>query len=119
MCVIFGLAFLSGGIASAVYAADNSDLHDRFCDFSSSGICGDLETVYQSEAATAVSSICCYIAIVMSHTYVAIISCTYSQGRLIRGQGAITPNNGRFNIITTSATLFMHIVLFSGSGFCR
>ena len=119
MCVIFGLAFLSGGIASAVYAADNSDLHDRLCDFSTSGICGDLGTVYRSEVATAVSLICCYIAIVTSRTYVAIISCIYSQGRLIRGQGAITPNNGRFNIITTSTTLFMHIVLFCGSGFCR
>ena len=55
MCVILGLALLSGGIASAVYAADNSDYHDRFCGFSSSGGCGNLETVYQSEAATAVS----------------------------------------------------------------
>ena len=56
MCVMFGLALLSGGIASGVYAADNSDLHDSICGFSSSGGCGDLETVYQSEAATAVSS---------------------------------------------------------------
>ena len=54
MCVILGLALLSGGIASAVYAADNSDYHDSVCGFSSSGGCGDLETAYQAEAATAV-----------------------------------------------------------------
>ena len=92
MCVIFGLAFLSGGIASAVYAADNSDFHDSFCDFSSSGVCGDLETIYQSEAATAVSSIHCYIAIITSRAYVVIHFIYMLAGKVEQGAGgAITP----------------------------
>ena len=34
MCVIFGLALLSGGIASAVYASRNSDQYETTVQFS-------------------------------------------------------------------------------------
>ena len=51
------LAFLSGGISSAVYAFDNIDNHDAVCSgFSTSELCDDLQTVYTSELAAAVSS---------------------------------------------------------------
>ena len=76
MCVVFGLGLLSGGIASAVYASDNSDLYHDVCFFgdNSGGDCDDLQTVYNSEAASAVSSgsiVCMY----MDLQYVATCCC--------------------------------------------
>ena len=56
LCVVFGLAFLSGGIPSAVYGADNSDFHSSICSgFSTSAYCEDLEKLYASQFVTAVS----------------------------------------------------------------
>jgi len=58
LCIIFGVCFLAGGIANAVYASDNADLYDDHCTGSLRDdieICEDLETVYGSQAAATVS----------------------------------------------------------------
>ena len=54
---LFGLAFLSGGISNAIYAAENGDLHTDLCFFGSEGseFCSDLQRVVASEGASAVS----------------------------------------------------------------
>ena len=58
---MFGLAFLGGAISNSVYASDNIDLYYDFnCDYVyyyiDLSVCEDLETVYSSQAATAVSA---------------------------------------------------------------
>ena len=58
--VLFGLSFLSGGIANVVFTTDNGDLRSDLCDirgFSSpgSGICRALDRVVATEAASGVS----------------------------------------------------------------
>ena len=55
--VLFGLSFLSGGIANVVFAADNGNLHTDICFFSRSEpeFCSALERVVATEAASGVS----------------------------------------------------------------
>ena len=56
--VLFGLSFLSGGIANVVFAADNGSLHSDVCNFfgsSESEFCNALERVVATEAASGVS----------------------------------------------------------------
>ena len=56
--VLFGLSFLSGGIANVVFATDNGDLHSDLCirfGRLNSEICSALERVVATEAATGVS----------------------------------------------------------------
>ena len=56
--VLFGLSFLSGGIANVVFAADNGNLHSDLCNFfgsSDSEFCDALERVVATEAASGVS----------------------------------------------------------------
>ena len=55
--VLFGLSFLSGGIANVVFAADNGNLHTDLCFFGSSDseFCSALERVVATEAASGVS----------------------------------------------------------------
>ena len=55
--VLFGLSFLSGGIANVVYAADNGELHTDLCFFGSSGteFCANLERVVATEGVSGVS----------------------------------------------------------------
>lgn len=56
LCAVFGLAFLSGGVPTAVYATNNSDFHRSICSaFATSAYCEDLETVYISQFVAAVS----------------------------------------------------------------
>ena len=65
LCLIFGIALLAGAIANSKYSSDNLDLYDdsqciRYegSDYYNSvveDICDDLETVYITEAAAAVS----------------------------------------------------------------
>ena len=57
LIVLFGLSFLSGGIANAVYAADNGDLHTDLCFFGNADLefCSDLQRVVGAEASSAVS----------------------------------------------------------------
>ena len=67
VCVIFAISLLAGGIANAVYAADNSDHHFDLCAStfrSDIEDCEHLETVYQSEAAATVS-----VLVMMCATY--------------------------------------------------
>ena len=55
--ILFGLSFLSGGIANVVFAADNGNLHTDLCFFGSSDseFCSALERVVATEAASGVS----------------------------------------------------------------
>ena len=56
--VLFGLSFLSGGIANVVFATDNGDLHRDLCiSFGrlNSEFCSALERVVATEAASGVS----------------------------------------------------------------
>ena len=56
--ILFGLSFLSGGIANVVFAADNGNLHIDLCnsfDSSDSEFCNALERVVATEAASGVS----------------------------------------------------------------
>ena len=56
--VLFGLLFLSGGIANVVFAADNGDLSSDLCGgFGGPGseICSALDRVVATEAASGVS----------------------------------------------------------------
>ena len=64
ICLLFGIALLGGAIANAVYASDNQDLYDDtrcsenyYLKYISEvqESCDDLQTVYTSEAAAAVS----------------------------------------------------------------
>ena len=57
LVVLFGLSFLSGGIANVVYAADNGELHTDLCFFGSSGteFCANLERVVATEGVSGVS----------------------------------------------------------------
>ena len=57
LVVLFGLSFLSGGIANVVYAADNGELHNDLCFFGSSGseFCANLERVVATEGVSGVS----------------------------------------------------------------
>ena len=57
LIVLFGLSFCSGGIANAIYASDNGDLHTDLCFFGNGGseFCSDLQRVVGTEAASAVS----------------------------------------------------------------
>ena len=60
MCVLFGLGLLAGAISNAAYASDNEDLYDKigcyYYENYAMQICEDIERVYTSEAAAAVSS---------------------------------------------------------------
>ena len=59
LCVLFGMAFFAGAVSNAVYASDNQDLYNTgLCGgyYSYLEVCDDLEIIYQSEAAAAVSS---------------------------------------------------------------
>ena len=55
--ILFGLSFLSGGIANVVFAADNGNLHTDLCFFGSSDaeFCSALQRVVATEAASGVS----------------------------------------------------------------
>ena len=59
ICVLFVLAFLTGGITNAFYASENGSLHFDLCiDFSTvddDEFCNDLERVVAAEGASAVS----------------------------------------------------------------
>ena len=58
LCVVFGLSLFAGGVANAIYAANNAgNMHD-ICDQSTdviNDICDALRRVRDSEAAAAVS----------------------------------------------------------------
>ena len=56
LCVIFGLAFLAGVVGNAVFASNNQDVYDdTTCASYDLDFCNDLERLYISEAAAAVS----------------------------------------------------------------
>ena len=69
LSILFGLAFLAGGISNSVYASDNIDLYyEHDCDYYydyyhyryryynfNFDVCDDLERVYSSQASSAVS----------------------------------------------------------------
>ena len=58
LCVLFGLALLAGAVANSVYTADNQDLYNNnsICSYYSDlEVCDDLERLYISEGAAAVS----------------------------------------------------------------
>ena len=60
LCFLFGLALLAGAVANSVYASDNQDLYDdSICSrnyyYSDLTVCDDLERLYISEGAAAVS----------------------------------------------------------------
>ena len=73
LCVIFGLALLAGAVSNAVFASDNLDYYDDiFCGSLDldRDICNDLERLYISEAAAAVSFKSSYVASYKDiHTY--------------------------------------------------
>ena len=58
LCIVFGLSLFAGGVANAIYAANNAgNMHD-ICDQSTdviNDICDALRRVRDSEAAAAVS----------------------------------------------------------------
>ena len=58
LCVVFGLSLFAGGVANAIYAANNAgsidDICDQFPDITND-ICDALRRVRDSEAAAAVS----------------------------------------------------------------
>ena len=59
ICVLFALAFLTGGILNAIYASENDNLHSDLCFVFGTGgdgeFCGQLKRVVAAEAASAVS----------------------------------------------------------------
>ena len=58
LCVVFGLSMFAGGVANAIYAANNTVSIDDTCDQSpdiTNDICDALRRVRDSEAAAAVS----------------------------------------------------------------
>ena len=69
--VVFALSLFSGATASAAYASDNADYYDRIENRCDGGrvrgdLCDDVETIRDSEGATAVS--CMFtISTLLSH----------------------------------------------------
>ena len=78
LCVVFGLSLFAGGVANAIYAANNvGNMHD-ICDQSpdiTNDICDALRRVRDSEAAAAVS--CENRINYMIATYIYTIYITY------------------------------------------
>ena len=59
LCVVFGLSLFAGGVANAIYAANNAGIIYDICDQSTdidNDICDAFRRVRDSEAAAAVSS---------------------------------------------------------------
>ena len=63
LCILFGISLLAGGISNSVYSSDNRDDYDNsLCSYTNryyvnvvDEVCDDLQTVYEAEAAAAVS----------------------------------------------------------------
>ena len=65
-CILFAIALLAGGIANAVFAADNSELWTDACFFTfrdEDEICRSLARVRDAEIASVVSESVAYIRI--------------------------------------------------------
>jgi len=65
--VVFALSLFAGATASAAYASDNADYYDDIESQCNNGrvrgdLCDDLETIRDSEGATAVSFVCLQLA---------------------------------------------------------
>ena len=63
LCILFGISLLAGGISNSVYSSDNRDDYDNsLCSYTNryyvnvvDEVCDDLQTVYEAQAAAAVS----------------------------------------------------------------
>ena len=57
ICVLLALAFLAAGVANAIYASENGDLHGDLCSGGTidDELCNHLEPIIGAQAASAVS----------------------------------------------------------------